>query len=107
MTVEQVHEVARGRVWTGADAVERGLVDELGGLDTALHIARERAELPARSDFADVRRYPRIKPADRLHPPRSSESAAAAVGWGPMTGIAGRIGLPAAGPLLMPFQLDI
>jgi protease-4 len=107
MTVEQVHEVARGRVWTGADAAERGLVDELGGLDTAVHIARERAGLPARHDLADVRRYPRIRPADRLYPARSSESPAAALGWGPMADIAGRIGLPSAGPLLMPFQLDI
>lgn len=107
MTVEQVHEIARGRVWTGADAAERGLVDELGGLSTAVGIARERAGLPARRDLADVRRYPRIKPADRLRPPRSSESPAAAIGWGPMADIAGRIGLPAAGPLLMPFRLDL
>ena len=36
MTVEAVDAVARGRVWTGADAKERGLVDELGGLRTAI-----------------------------------------------------------------------
>jgi protease IV len=41
MTREQVHEVARGRVWTGADAQRVGLVDELGGFDVAMRLARE------------------------------------------------------------------
>jgi protease IV len=41
MTREQLHEVARGRVWTGADARRLGLVDELGGFDTAIRLARE------------------------------------------------------------------
>ena len=36
LTVEAVDAVARGRVWTGADAKEHGLVDELGGLRTAI-----------------------------------------------------------------------
>ena len=38
--------VARGRVWTGQDALEAGLVDELGGLRDAVRIARELAHLP-------------------------------------------------------------
>ncbi|MGB6455374.1 MAG: signal peptide peptidase SppA, partial [Streptosporangiaceae bacterium] len=45
MTAEQVDEVARGRVWTGADALAHGLVDELGGLERAAAIARRRAGL--------------------------------------------------------------
>ena len=40
LTVEAVDAVARGRVWTGADAMERGLVDELGGLRTAMRRAK-------------------------------------------------------------------
>ena len=36
MPIARVEEVARGRVWTGADALERGLVDELGGFWTAV-----------------------------------------------------------------------
>src|SRR6266702_1185535 len=47
MTVEQMHEVARGRVWTGADAARNGLVDELGGMAAAAGIARRLAGLPA------------------------------------------------------------
>ncbi len=41
MSREAVHEVARGRVWTGADALERGLVDELGGYEVALKRVRQ------------------------------------------------------------------
>ena len=41
LTPEQVESVAQGRVWTGADALEIGLVDELGGLDLALQRAAE------------------------------------------------------------------
>lgn len=41
-TAEEVDVVARGRVWTGAAALEQGLVDRLGGLDEALAILRER-----------------------------------------------------------------
>ena len=75
MTYERVHELARGRVWTGADAHERGLVDELGGLHRAAELARERAGLP---DDAPLRRWPQTSPLDRLSPPRSSEDPAAA-----------------------------
>ena len=41
MTREQVEEVARGRVWTGEDALEIGLVDELGNLDDAITHAEQ------------------------------------------------------------------
>ncbi len=44
-SVEQIDEVARGRVWSGAQAKDRGLVDELGGLDAALADAAKRAKL--------------------------------------------------------------
>ena len=45
LSVEAVDAVARGRVWTGADALERGLVDELGGLRTAINRAKVLAGL--------------------------------------------------------------
>lgn len=45
MTQEAVHEIAQGRVWTGADALNIGLVDELGGLDVALEHAAQAAKL--------------------------------------------------------------
>jgi protease-4 len=105
MTYERVHELARGRVWTGADAHERGLVDELGGLHRAAELARERAGLPA---DAPLRRWPHTSPLDRVSPPRSSEDRAAGhvvdwwSGWGPLAGTAARLGLSPAGPLTMP-----
>jgi protease-4 len=43
--VEEIDAVARGRVWSGAQAKERGLVDELGGLEAALTDAAKRAKL--------------------------------------------------------------
>ena len=45
MKQEAVHEIAQGRVWTGTDALNIGLVDELGGLDLALQRAAEAAKL--------------------------------------------------------------
>lgn len=45
--VEAAHELARGRVWTGAQAKERKLVDEFGGLDRAVEVAKELAKIPA------------------------------------------------------------
>jgi protease-4 len=109
LTHEQVHELARGRVWTGADAHARGLVDELGGLERAAAIARRRAGLPA---TAELRVYPRARPLDRLIPAASSEShgAAAARGvpagladaWGPAWRLAAQAGLHPHGPLTLP-----
>ncbi|MFN7973667.1 MAG: signal peptide peptidase SppA [Acidobacteriota bacterium] len=46
-TREEIEEVAQGRVWTGNQAKEIGLVDEIGGLDRAIEIAKEKAKIPA------------------------------------------------------------
>ncbi len=75
MPAERVHELARGRVWTGADAIANGLADEAGGLREAIAIARKRAGLPA---DAPVRVYPRLGPLDQLRPAESSEARPAA-----------------------------
>jgi protease-4 len=107
MTVEQVHEVARGRVWSGADAARNGLVDELGGMTDAAEIARRRAGLPA---GAPLRAFPRQSPLDQLRPPESSESRPAAAAldlgfagaWGPAGRLAAAAGLSPYGPLTLP-----
>ncbi len=105
LSAERVHELARGRVWTGADALERGLVDELGGLDTAAAIARRRAGLPA---TAPLRIYPRTRPLDRLRPAGAGDGRAAGLAglltesWGPAWRLAARTGLPPHGPLMLP-----
>ena len=58
MTPEQVEKVARGRVWTGEQALALGLVDQLGGLHTALDLAKKEAGLPME---ACVEIYPQRK----------------------------------------------
>ena len=57
-TPEKIDAVAQGRVWTGRQAREHGLVDELGGLDVAVRIAKQRAKIPADEDVELVT-YPR------------------------------------------------
>jgi protease-4 len=128
MPAERVHELARGRVWTGADAIANGLADEAGGLREAVAIARKRAGLPA---DAPVRIYPRLSPFDQLRPAESSEAKPAARaqlgmgalgagtvgagalgmgalaalfadGWGPAWRFAAAAGLPPYGPLTLP-----
>ncbi len=47
MKVEAVDQIAQGRVWTGERAKKLGLVDELGGLDTAIALAKQLAKIPA------------------------------------------------------------
>ena len=49
-TPQHIDEVAQGRVWTGAQALERGLVDSLGGLDAAIASAALRAKLASEAD---------------------------------------------------------
>jgi protease-4 len=45
MSFEQVDEIAQGRVWTGAEALQNGLVDAIGGLDNALAEAAKLAKI--------------------------------------------------------------
>ena len=49
---ERVDAMAKGRVWSGADAKQRGLVDEVGGLLDAIDAARERAGIPKSEDLS-------------------------------------------------------
>jgi protease IV len=65
LNVEQVHEIARGRVWTGVDALGHGLVDRLGGYAEATAALRDLLGL--RSDAAvRYRRFPRKRLTERL-----------------------------------------
>jgi protease-4 len=107
--VADIEAVARGRVWTGRDALEAGLVDELGGLRDAVRIARERANLP---EDAPVLGAVRIPPLARLSRPRNSEDprtwVRTASPWAvtgtikDLTDMATALGLPADATLRMP-----
>ncbi|SPM32830.1 signal peptide peptidase SppA [Mycobacterium rhizamassiliense] len=75
MTTDAVDAVARGRIWTGADALERGLVDELGGLRTAVRRAKVLAGLDEDTDVRIVS-FPTSSLLSIVRPRESSQPAA-------------------------------
>lgn len=112
MPLEQLEPLARGRVWTGADAVQHGLVDRLGGMRLAVTRAAQRAGVdPERVQLLTL---PHLTPLDRVRPTQSSETpAAAASTWGaplpPAAGLEARLrwlwsslGQPVPGVLTLP-----
>ncbi len=54
MDMEKVNSLGQGHVWTGKQAKANGLVDEIGGLEKAISIAKELAKLPADKDIKRV-----------------------------------------------------
>ena len=60
MPVERVDQLAQGRVWTGAQARQNGLVDALGGLDRAIALAKEQAGISPETEV-EVVTYPARK----------------------------------------------
>ena len=87
-TPEEIDEIARGRVWVGADAIDIGLVDHLGGLDEAVAAAAALAELG--EDY-------------KVHYPRQERDwRSRALDWFVQTTLS-RVGpLPSLRPLLHP-----
>ena len=100
----EIEPLARGRVWTGADALGIGLVDELGGLRDALRIARERAGL---DDEAPVRPALHVPPLARLGKPKNSDDPRAvqvsvAASLTELGSLTRALGLPVGTELRMP-----
>jgi protease-4 len=60
MSVEAVDKIAKGREWTGAQGKDIGLVDEIGGFDRAIEVAKELAHIPA-NESVRILRYPQEK----------------------------------------------
>lgn len=60
LPVERVREIAKGRVWTGAQAKELGLVDQLGGMNEAIAKARQLANIPS-AEGVRFKHYPTPK----------------------------------------------
>jgi protease-4 len=96
-TPEQIHAVARGRVWTGRQAREHGLVDELGGLDRAVAIAKERAGIPA-DQVVELVSFP---PRRTLYQALAEQfgSASDAGVWAKLGGVEGRAIAAVAAPV--------
>ena len=61
MSQTDVHAVAKGRIWTGEDAKAHGLVDELGGMKTAMRLIRETLELEADAASLNLVVFPKEK----------------------------------------------
>ena len=57
LSLSAVEEIAQGRVWTGVQAKENGLIDELGGLNQAIEAAAELAEI----DSYNITSYPKVE----------------------------------------------
>ena len=99
--VAEIEAVARGRVWTGTDAVDAGLVDRIGGLRDAVQVARAEAGLP---DNARV--YPAIQlgPLARLRRPKNSSDPRVSVSatMPRLADVTTALGLPTAVALRMP-----
>jgi protease-4 len=77
MTFEEAEALAHGRVWTGRQAVENGLIDEVGDLHRAIEVAKELAEVPADEEVTLVH-YPEKKSLFQLVTGDDGEAAAAA-----------------------------
>ena len=109
----ELEPLARGRVWTGVDAVEHGLVDHLGGTDLALDRLCDLADLDR--DKVALRAGPALPFLAQLRPAESSESghAAARVAASPgpeaaLARLAGWAGVPLPhGVLSLPWWIEI
>ena len=60
-TYDEIHQIAQGRVWTGQQAKELGLIDWLGGLDTALAIAKKQVSI-SHDEPIEIITLPKPKP---------------------------------------------
>ena len=73
MDIDSLKQIAEGRVWTGTTAKELGLVDEIGGLERALEIAAEKADVASYSvvdypeDETDWLRLLNVKKTDYMN----------------------------------------
>ncbi len=71
---ESVLEIAKGRIWTGEDAKALGLVDELGGFDTAVQAVKKAINL-ADGDDINLKAFPKRKKLYELLLPRAAASS--------------------------------
>lgn len=110
MPVEQLEPLARGRVWTGAQAHERGLVDHLGGRRLALERAASLSG--TRVEDVDVVPVGHVGLLAKVMPAQSSETVGGASLTAPgaeglLSAVLRRAGLSAGGALSMPFGLRL
>ena len=113
MPLESLEPLARGRVWTGTDAAERGLVDHLGGVDLALDRLADLTGVPR--DEARIKPIGTLGLLERFRPARSSETlSSAGVGMGMpaspdewLTAAASVLGISVPGVLSLPVVPEV
>ena len=107
LSIAEVDAVGQGRVWTGAQAFERGLVDELGGLHTAVRRAKRAQGIDEEADVALIP-YPPPKPlVEQLGEIMNLRMAALTHAFIPLPGVLETLRntlmeLPIGTPLLIP-----
>ncbi len=116
LSLPDLENVARGRVWTGSDAARHGLVDHLGGSELAVQRACALAGLDR--DTITIRGVSRLPFLDQLRPAESSEAppvAATALSWGESLStnpdqfvrvVGSVLGIEIPGVLTLPFRFD-
>jgi len=103
LKVERVNEIGRGRVWTGVQGKEVGLVDELGGLTRAIAVARSLAGIPSGARVKLVY-YPREQSfLESLLSPEEKPTSTNVLAH--LHSLAARLGVRTE--LRMPFDVDI
>jgi protease-4 len=106
---DQLESLARGRVWTGADAHARKLVDELGGFQHALTLACNRAGLDR--DEIGLASVPHRNLLDQLRAPKTTDDLAVTTQPLTLDGITSSVytalGLPPTGLLTMPLSWQL
>jgi protease-4 len=113
MAIEVLEPLARGRVWTGVDARERGLVDHLGGMGLA--VDRAAALAGVKTADVSVRSVSKLGFLSQFRPAESSEQLATSVTLpsrrfdldGVIEEAAARLGLVAPGALSLPFGIEL
>jgi protease-4 len=105
----RLEELARGRVWTGADAHSHKLVDELGGFQHALTLACNRAGLDR--DEIGLTTAPHRNLLSQLRPPVTTDDLAVTAQPLTLDGVTSSIyaalGLPPTGVLTMPLNYEL
>jgi protease-4 len=79
-TPERIDAIGQGRVWTGRQAKQIGLVDELGGLERAVALAKQRARIPQESEVELVVYPPKKSFYDVIRSPFGASSGSATLG---------------------------
>src|SRR5579862_3908273 len=103
---EEIEPLAQGRVWLGSQAKERGLVDELGGLDRAIELVKEKAKIP-RAEKVTLVAYPPRKSIFDVLFGRPSEGLAESQISKFLKSWQARLWMRGGLMRIMPFSLDI